>query len=560
MTTVHQTTSPSDLSLCEPWACKQCREAFAFHRDTLHYWHCDECTSDDESYDLCSRCAFADLGCGSPLHRLDCWVIQGDEEDERCSSFDIPPYVTDPSACSQEEVDRRRFAIYRVRAQYIVLRRSSCSDRAVEHTKAALEIPAEVPEAVGPPCPWAKYKIPYVLKENLRRVGIAKPTTVQRALLENLGRDDCNPFIRSCFAAGKTTGICISVISYIAYQRAYVGMSSDCDPTAIILCSSSENAMRTIRTLRDLTSESGICAGIALEGKDYGSQCNKLRHSDILVGTIGRLLQITPNLGIQGVKMLVVDDAHQILDASLLERLEALKTEGVIGEKTKFSFVSSFFIESLGRNAEWYHRASQQPPLCLNHEVAIPRKIRRPKLFFKYAQNGYPDYNIIRMIVVLIPGNIVIFANTNEQVESIHEELRDIPLVEARTSKTYKRRREPAHHHVKPKQARIVITTDAFAQGENTRGVDYVIHAHLPSRPASLSSNKKFWHPLARYWERNSRANRTDRLRARSIAFYKDEDVLLFQDLATHMVISRQQSSVEGVVQSFKAHRYITPE
>lgn len=164
------------------------------------------------------------------------------------------------------------------------------------------------------------------------------------------------------------------------------------------------------------------------------------------------------------------------------------------------------------------------------------------------------------MIVALIPGNIVIFANTNEQVESIHEELRDIPLVEARTSKTYKRRREPAHHHVKPKQARIVITTDAFAQGENTRGVDYVIHAHLPSRPASLSSNKKFWHPLARYWERNSRANRTDRLRARSIAFYKDEDVLLFQDLATHMVISRQQSSVEGVVQSFKAHRYITPE
>lgn len=107
-------------------------------------------------------------------------------------------------------------------------------------------------------------------------------------------------------------------------------MSSDCDPTAIILCSSSENAMRTIRTLRDLTSESGICAGIALEGKDYGSQCNKLRHSDILVGTIGRLLQITPNLGIQGVKMLVVDDAHQILDASLLERLEALKTEGAL--------------------------------------------------------------------------------------------------------------------------------------------------------------------------------------------------------------------------------------
>lgn len=218
MTTVHQTTSPSDLSLCEPWACKQCREAFALHRDTLHYWHCDECTSDDESYDLCSRCAFADLGCGSPLHRLDCWVIQGDEEDERCSSFDIPPVssgeiprVVPKLTCRSTSRIRRHV----LKKKWIVVALQSTesgpstlffdvvraviglsSTRKRERTKlliaeiptddidSALEIPAEVPEAVGPPCPWAKYKIPYVLKENLRRVGIAKPTTVQRALLE----------------------------------------------------------------------------------------------------------------------------------------------------------------------------------------------------------------------------------------------------------------------------------------------------------------------------------------------------------------------------------------
>ncbi|KAK8192920.1 P-loop containing nucleoside triphosphate hydrolase protein [Phyllosticta capitalensis] len=115
--------------------------------------------------------------------------------------------------------------------------------------------------------------------------------------------------------------------------------------------------------------------------------------------------------------------------------------------------------------------------------------------------------------------------------------------------------RELVLDRIETEQARVVITTDSYAEGISIRGVKYVIHAYLP-----VASDEEDRSPMRRYMERNGRTGRIGHT-GTSTAFYSDSDEPLFEHLAEHMVVVGQHSSVSGVMEKFNSRcSDITPE
>ncbi|KAK8252089.1 P-loop containing nucleoside triphosphate hydrolase protein [Phyllosticta capitalensis] len=362
----------------------------------------------------------------------------------------------------------------------------------------------------------------------------------------------CSFYLAAEFSAGKTIGICVSAVTHVARRFEEEGIPPKRKPLVVILCPNCENAIQTFHTIYVLTPKSKVRVGIAIGGNEVGPQLKDLHDGrDILVATPGRLIEICTKFSMQP-EVLIMDEAHRLLSNSFSAQLGELKKK--LGENTKLGSIASFLTEELEARARSFNLSSASLKIIGRPEGCTPSQHKRVRMNFKYDNGCGPDYAYIRSIIESIAGKGRVVVDVRGLNETTTPDAYPFPLPVAYADRSQEHR-ELVLDRIETEQARVVITTDSYAEGISIRGVKYVIHAYLP-----VASDEEDRSPMRRYMERNGRTGRIGHT-GTSTAFYSDSDEPLFEHLAEHMVVVGQHSSVSGVMEKFNSRcSDITPE
>src|SRR6516165_10441725 len=157
------------------------------------------------------------------------------------------------------------------------------------------------------------------LKSNLAKHGFAQPTPVQAQSIPPAlaGRD---LVATAQTGTGKTLAFVLPVIRRLGGQPSPSGIR------AVILSPTRELALQIHETFAKMAAGTAIRAAIAVGGLSERTQLQSIRKARVLIGTPGRLFDFLGRqlLDLQGVVMLVLDEADRMLDMGFLPTIQKI--------------------------------------------------------------------------------------------------------------------------------------------------------------------------------------------------------------------------------------------
>ncbi|KAK7535792.1 P-loop containing nucleoside triphosphate hydrolase protein [Phyllosticta citribraziliensis] len=570
--------------------CNRCSKAVDGSAKNDMAWECTSCSSNGGHYIICLECFLHEPVCLSACHSLACWsVFEGGDLAERDTYLDKPkdvelsvlPGEMNPFRWSTTRIDFQkavRVMLYKAKNIKPGLASENTYREPISRHDGRDEQPNAQPPVQLPPVSleplddWSPMDIPSFVHDNLRYLGVGKPTLVQGEIFKVVARKQYNSLIASEFSSGKTLGICVASIKFA--NKLVMDMKSSMpegwvterkEPKVVILCPVREHAMQTFEALDALTYRGPISVASVIGGYSRRHQVSQLRQGcDIIVATPGRLLDIASNPNglwyrhpIVDVPFFVMDEVQAFLDDSFAQQMQDLWKSKILSDSTMLSFFSSTFSEELVDKVAAIRRFRL-------HVSTIPRDhvpsqmLRMANVFLPVVDE--PHFGTIRLIIRGRPGDtrqgkVMIFANTRAQVDLLGKRLQDVHGLVVRSGQQSQEKREWALHEAENRTARVIITTDSYAVGVNIPDVYYVIHAYLPSRATGSELDS----PMIRYIERNCHAGQFGNS-AYSLAFYTNNDSKLFPELARHLVRVRQSRDETAVYEKFKSGEIVKPD
>ena len=184
------------------------------------------------------------------------------------------------------------------------------------------------------------------LTEVLNKQGIKVATPVQEKAIPAIfkGRD---VIAKSQTGTGKTLAYLLPLVQRIQTERDEV--------QALILTPTRELSKQVFDVLKSLASVRGVDAADVIGGRTIENQIQKLkRNPHVIIGTPGRLLDHIRRrtLNLSAVKMVILDEADQMLAAGFREDIEALVDQ--TPKKRQFILLSATMTEDTVRLARKY--------------------------------------------------------------------------------------------------------------------------------------------------------------------------------------------------------------
>ncbi|KAK7535781.1 uncharacterized protein J3D65DRAFT_677581 [Phyllosticta citribraziliensis] len=383
-------------------------------------------------------------------------------------------------------------------------------------------IPAVVvPQHTSAPQDWAYYRPPQFLLDNLNRLGIWKPSDVQRE------------FLRRYVRSGRTQA------------RGAV-------PTVVVLCPSRQSVLYTFSALKALSLNGPIRAAKA-EGfmslKEQGEQLDA--GAEVLVATPGRLWGMIvrgyPLLDAEfvimnGTRALLYNDVflsqfqrlfHKRKFPCLVRSDRLLTKSGVFAENALFSFVSCRYSDDLEDDVIDFLEEEDTLLVSTRASTLATTPMRHTNMAFDPIDEvDVETSSKIARTMEKMSGKVIIFANMS-QIDALSTFLRGTRRLVVLRDNNHKGREETCREC---ESAEVIITTDSAVKNITIAAVECVIHAGLPP----MASESQSCSPVARFFQRNNRIALSE-FAGWCLAFYSQRDEHLFVKLAHHLVRSGQQ-------------------
>ncbi|XP_064114332.1 probable ATP-dependent RNA helicase DDX27 [Macrobrachium nipponense] len=156
-------------------------------------------------------------------------------------------------------------------------------------------------------------------------LGYETPTPIQAATIPVAlqGRDICG-----CAATGtgKTAAFMLPILERLIYRP-----PDDAVTRVLVLLPTRELCVQVFQVTKDLSKYTSIDTALSVGGLDLRTQVARLKTMpDIVIATPGRLLdhlKNTPNFGIDGVEILVLDEADRLLDEHFEEQMKDIMNQ-----------------------------------------------------------------------------------------------------------------------------------------------------------------------------------------------------------------------------------------
>ena len=257
-------------------------------------------------------------------------------------------------------------------------------------------------------------------------------------------------------------------------------------PSALVIAPTRELANQVQTELDWLFARTPLRAAAFTGGSDIRRDL-KILHAgaDLVVGTPGRLVDLLTRkaLHLEGVKVVVLDEADEMLDMGFHEDLETIL--GAATARTRTHMFSATLPRPILSLAAHYQKDAARIDARSLGEAPTHEDIRHVAYLTAMGDRGKAVVNVLRNNP---DQRAIVFGTTREGVADLHRELvrqgfRAVVLSGDRAQAE----RNRALAALRAGEAQILVATNVAARGLDLPEVDLVVHADLPLNGEALT-------------------------------------------------------------------------
>jgi ATP-dependent RNA helicase RhlE len=253
----------------------------------------------------------------------------------------------------------------------------------------------------------------------------------------------------------------------------------------LVLAPTRELAVQIADSAKDYGALAGLKVQCIVGGTSVGKDRNKLhRGADILVATPGRLLDLIDQkaLNLNGIEILVLDEADQMLDLGFIHALR--KIRDITPKDRQTLFFSATMPKAIKELVSGF---------CNNPvQVSVTPQSTTAERIDQYLFMVQQDEKLSLLEMILkgrhdVPGTIervLIFTRTKHGADRVVKKLEQagIPANAIHGNKSQPQRQR-ALDEFRKARVPVLIATDVAARGIDIPGVSHVINYELPNVP-----------------------------------------------------------------------------
>ncbi len=318
------------------------------------------------------------------------------------------------------------------------------------------------------------------LARTLAAQGYDQPTSVQAAILQAPPGADL--LVSAQTGSGKTVGFGLAAAGELLGQEDRLAPAGP--PLCLVIAPTRELALQVSRELGWLYADAQGRIVTCVGGMDARREQRALAAGcHIVVGTPGRLRDHLErgNLDLSALKVVVLDEADEMLDLGFREDLEEILDAAPAGRRTlMFSATIAREIAALARR---YQRDAVRIDTNRRDEPHGDIEYRA----LRVAPNEI-EQAVVNVLRYFDAPSALIFCATREAVRHLYAALRDRGFsAVALSGELSQKERTDALQALRDGHARACVATDVAARGLDLPALDLVIHAELPqNKPALL--------------------------------------------------------------------------
>lgn len=270
---------------------------------------------------------------------------------------------------------------------------------------------------------------------------------------------------------GKTAAYAIPMLEAVDTKKKCV--------QAVVLCPTRELAIQVADEIRKLAKyHHGIKVLPIYGGQEIVRQIKALKTGvQIVVGTPGRVMDHMRRKTVKfdGVKMVIMDEADEMLNMGFREDMETILSEMPAEERQTVLF-SATMPEPIAKIAKTYQKNPEMVKV-VRKELTVSNI---EQYYFEVKKNNKTEI-ICRLLDVYAPKLSVVFCNTKHGVDELVESLKGRGyFAEGLHGDLKQVQRDKVMNHFRKGTTEILVATDVAARGIDVDDVDIVFNYDLP--------------------------------------------------------------------------------
>ena len=327
-----------------------------------------------------------------------------------------------------------------------------------------------------PPGSFAALGLDARIVEALTVLGYEEPTPIQQEAIRPLidGRDLLG---QAATGTGKTAAFALPILQRMLNEGRTAG------PIAVVLVPTRELAMQVAEAVHRYGKAMGVRVLPVYGGQPIGRQLHAMRAGvDVVVATPGRALDHLRrgSLVMGGVRIVVLDEADEMLDMGFAEDIEAVLKESPAERQTVL------FSATMPPRIEAIAKRNQKNPVRIKIAKAAVKAGEVPKV----RQQAYllPRSSKLaalgRILDLESPAAAIVFCRTRTEVDELSETLSARGYkAEALHGGMNQVERDKVMRRVRSGDSELLIATDVAARGLDIDRLTHVINYDLPAAP-----------------------------------------------------------------------------
>lgn len=310
----------------------------------------------------------------------------------------------------------------------------------------------------------------------INELGYSEPTEIQSETIPRIleGRD---VIAGSKTGSGKTFAFACGIIDKVEHGKGI---------QALVLCPTRELAVQVTDSVKQFSRYKRLTITSLYGGVSINPQIDQLRHTDVVIGTPGRVLDHLSQgtLKLDKVKIVVLDEADRMLDMGFI--LDVKKILHMCPPVRQTLLFSATISQDIYAIAEKY---MNRPTKVSVESQVDPSQLAQ--IFYQVSQNL--KFSLLVHLISQTSGLVMIFCNTQRITDKITRDLQKQKihaiaihggLTQAKRTKTM----EMFHSG----KAYVLVCTDVAARGLHIEDVAMVVNYDIPMDP------KQYIHRIGR--------------------------------------------------------------
>jgi ATP-dependent RNA helicase DeaD len=315
------------------------------------------------------------------------------------------------------------------------------------------------------------------LLTELAALGYEEPTPIQKAAIAPLiaGRDLLG---QAATGTGKTAAFALPMLERIGRERA-----NPMQPLGLVLVPTRELAVQVAEAFGSYGKGLGVSVVPVFGGADFRRQAMGLRKgAQVVVATPGRALDHMrrESMDLSALKMVVLDEADEMLDMGFAEDLEAILT--ATPESRQTALFSATLPARIARIAEKHLRDPERVQIA--REKGVKGTAAKVRQVAYVVPRAFKVVTLGRVLDMEDPALALVFCRTRIEVDELADALTGRGYrVEALHGGMGQMDRDRVMRKARGQAVDVVVATDVAARGIDIDHLSHVVNFDVPPAP-----------------------------------------------------------------------------